>query len=201
MSYALAPHEPVGVRRHLDQYYTPQPVADALVAEYLRHHPVPIRALEPNVGRGAWSRAVGAHMPRTIVHGVDIESRDPEDHCCHEFTRCDFLELRPQWPDLIIGNPPYNNAEAHIRHALDIVQPCGRVAFLLRLAFCESQSRIEFWRDHPAATIHVLAERPSFTGGKTDTAAYGFFVWQPGYSGPTVCYPGFSWRTPKELAP
>jgi hypothetical protein len=31
--------------------------------------------------------------------------------------------------------------------------------------------------------VHVLSRRPSFTGGGTDSAAYGWFVWRKGYVG------------------
>ena len=33
--------------------------------------------------------------------------------------------------------------------------------------------------------VWVLAERPSFTGGSTDSAAYGWFWWDLEHQGPT----------------
>lgn len=87
-------------------------------------------------------------------------------------------------PDWIVGNPPFTGAEAHVRMALR--EASVGVAFLLRLAFLESAARIPFWREHPAADVHVLSRRPSFTGSGTDSAAYGWFVWRRGYAGPTV---------------
>jgi hypothetical protein len=88
--------------------------------------------------------------------------------------------------DVIIGNPPYNAAETHVRRALSLrSKPFGVVAFLLRLAFLESAERVPFWREHPASKIYVLSERPSFSGGTTDNAAYGIFVWSTWHRGPT----------------
>ena len=194
-SFNLTFSAPEKRRREHDQYFTPQPLADALVREYLLNNPPPSRVLEPSVGMGAWARACNRTV-FDIVEGVDIIPRSESEHCCSQFTCCDFLSFRPTIaPSLIIGNPPYSEAESHVRHALDIVARDGRVAFLLRLAFCESAGRIAFWRAHPAESIHVLAERPSFTGGGTDNAAYGFFVWRKTPSGqPAKCFPGFSWR-------
>jgi hypothetical protein len=88
-------------------------------------------------------------------------------------------ELSADW---IVGNPPYNQAEAHIRRALGL---SGQVAFLLRLAMLESRARVDLWRKHPARKVWVLAERPSFTNGKTDSAAYGWFWWDQTWEGPT----------------
>jgi len=41
----------------------------------------------------------------------------------------------------------------------------------------ESKKRKDFWQRHPVNGLYVLSERPSFTGGKTDAAAYAWFVW------------------------
>jgi hypothetical protein len=73
---------------------------------------------------------------------------------------------------------------------------------LLRLAFVESARRFVWWERHGARLAHVyaLAERPSFTGGGTDSAAYGWFVWGPS---PVVGGPRFSvlsWRDGVRLA-
>jgi len=82
--------------------------------------------------------------------------------------------------DVVIGNPPYADAAAHIARAMD----CGRtVAFLLRLNFLGSQKRLDFWRRHPA-DVYVLSERPSFDGEGTDATEYAWFVWGQCGSGP-----------------
>ena len=33
------------------------------------------------------------------------------------------------------------------------------------------------WKDHPPRMVWALSPRPSFTGGKTDKAQYGWFWW------------------------
>jgi hypothetical protein len=84
----------------------------------------------------------------------------------------------------VIGTPPYRQAQEHVERAIGIATADrtmpGGVAFLLRLAFLEGQGRAEFWRKHPPTEVHVLTRRPSFTGGKTDSCAYAFFVWHGG---------------------
>ncbi len=173
-------------RRMFDAYFTAQPVADALVRClerdcFWRGGTV----LEPSAGRGAFVRAVAVLEPKSDgIDAIDIdpirvnELRGIEGRRVCEY-QADFLEWAPQQRgyDLIVGNPPYSHAEAHVRHALSLRSRCGVVAFLLRLAFLESQERVEFWKEHPASKVYVLSQRPSFTGGGTDKAAYGFFVW------------------------
>jgi hypothetical protein len=99
----------------------------------------------------------------------------------------DFLTVaRPDTdaPIWVVGNPPYSHAIEHVEHAISLALPghgpAGGVAFLLRLAFLESRERAAFWRKHPPTEVHVLTRRPSFTGGKTDSCAYAFFVWCAG---------------------
>lgn len=176
-------------RLPLDGYYTPDEVAGSLTCRlvadgFWRGGSV----LEPSAGKGAFIRAAGGVLsPKPErVSAVDIcaerlrDARDaPATWACSDFL--DFYT----GADLILGNPPFNDAEAHVRHALSLRPPFGCVAFLLRLAFLESKQRLPFWREHPASKVYVLSERPSFTGGRTDSAAYGFFVWANWWKGPT----------------
>lgn len=186
-------------RKTLDQYYTPQPVADALVSWYLKRFPSDRRrrVLEPSFGRGAFVRALRARLPVTALHITGVDLDPAEMASCNDTHIGDFLQFRSeQCFDLAIGNPPFSDAEAHIRHAMGMVAPNGgHVAFLLRLAFMESAKRARFWSETRAREIVVLQQRPSFTGGGTDSAAYGFFVFERGYQGSTVVHPCWSGDT------
>jgi len=166
-------------RRPLDSYYTPDALAVAIVQRCKRDGYIlpDDMAIEPSCGGGAFVRALAGEVLDVLT--VDI---DPD---VNAKVTADFLALESvsstkhgapmqHGADLIIGNPPYSHAEAHVRHALSLAP---RVVFLLRLAFLEGQSRRVFWREHPASHVWVLHKRPSFTGGGTDNCAYGVFAW------------------------
>jgi hypothetical protein len=163
-----------------DAYYTPDLVADALVERLTRpsgHDWIgrQTRVLEPHAGGGAFVRAL-----RRRGCTVDAHDIDPGAPACE--TRGDFLALKATEAAWIVGNPPFCDAEAHVRHALCL---CPRVAFLLRLGFLASAVRATMWAGHPPAAVYVLSERPSFTAdGATDSADYCFVVWAP-HHGPT----------------
>lgn len=171
---------PKGERIANDAYFTPDDVAARCVATLF--WPGVSKILEPSVGGGAFVRALRNAAPHARITGIDINPDAPGLALCDGAASADLID----WPltyDAVVGNPPYNHAEAHIRHALTLAPRC---AFLLRLAFLESTKRVPFWRDHKPARVYVLAQRPSFAGGGTDSAAYGWFVWDADHKGPTV---------------
>lgn len=196
------------VKRHC-QYFTTQPLADVLVGT-LGIQPFE-SVLEPHVGGGAFVHAV-RKLGTNAIHGCEI---DPELALSGrldlgvDVRAADFLQTgladfgRTRGFDWIIGNPPYSRgtgrfnakgdeiqepcAELHIRHALSLLAPGGRLAFLLRLAMLETSDRIGFWKEHPAKFLYVLAQRPSFTDGGTDSSAYGWFIWERGWKPERSC--------------
>lgn len=187
-------------RRFLDAYFTPQELADALTHRlvddgFWRGGQV----LEPHAGGGAFVRSARWILrPRPIsVHANEMDDGRRNELFENVEADClvghDFLEFPSTEFSLIIGNPPFSNAEAHVRKALSLRAPFGVVAFLLRLAFLESRDRVDFWREFPASKIYALSQRPTFTGGGTDNSAYGFFVWATFHRGPTELEV-ISWR-------
>jgi hypothetical protein len=157
-----------------DAYYTPDDVAARCVATL----PQAMWSVwEPHVGGGAFVRAVRKHDPQATIMGSDIDPGAPGMALVDLQLVGDAMQHAPRvaW---IVGNPPYSEAEEHVTHAIE-TSTVG-AAFLLRLAFLESKGRYAFWRRHPPWIVHVLSTRPAFTGGKTDSAAYGWFVWLKG---------------------
>lgn len=188
----------------LDAYYTPDEVATACVAtlEPYRDAIAPRGLLiEPSVGGGAFARALRAGFPGNPLMGVDVNP-DAAGLALVDHPRvADFARWSPDVDHVgarwVVGNPPYGDALAHICNALEVVRRNGGgVAMLLRLAFLESEARAEFWDANPLAALHVLTHRPSFTGGKTDSCAYGWFVWRDGHRGPTILGEPIRWRCP-----
>lgn len=171
-----------------DAYYTPQRVADACVRAVARSIAPCSNVLEPHAGGGAFVRALRAQRSDLVATVLDIDPEAPALTFAREnglaALDIDFLQTRPQDIDWIVGNPPYKDAQAHVEHALRHARV--GVAFLLRLAFLESAERKELFREHPPAEVHVLVNRPSFAfDGKTDSAAYAFFVWRTCLREPT----------------
>lgn len=178
-------------RRENDHYETPAWVVDAL----LDNHSLPMRGsgvLEPCAGSGAIIRAIDQYyfqraMKRSFPFvAVDIQPDNEKAlRECATFVRItDFLAWEPHGTyNVIITNPPYSIAQQVVERALEIARrqdEPAEVIMLLRLAFLESEKRYEFWRQNPPSKVLVLAARPSFTGdGKTDSAAYAWFVWSP----------------------
>lgn len=174
-----------GKRRKGDSYQTPPVLAQALARilrrdGYLRDGD---RVLEPSAGEGAFARAFVEVARPSFLATVDPYHPKPElpkgsvDKHLHSRQPFEQLVTGKRF-DLVGGNPPYSLAETHVRHGLSLLTPGGTLAFLLRLAFFESQERIPFWREHPAEAVYVLSERPSFTGGGTDSTAYAMIVWR-----------------------
>ncbi len=173
------------MRRMNDAYYTPDTLAARLVAL------LPIEAtdtvMEPSAGGGAFVRALLPRCARVLACDVEDCEGLRSAHTAH---RGDFLQcgIGGHWT---VGNPPYREWNRHLDHALTL----GRhVAFLLRLAVMESAARAPMWQRWPLRRVWVLAERPSFTGGTSDNAAYGFFWFDRHHAGAAEIVPGWRWR-------
>lgn len=189
-----------------DAYYTEPVLARALV-EVLGDSIVPgVRVWEPHAGNGAFVRAAADRG--ALVRASDINPEAAGLWCGTASMVADVRQgypwrgARPEWT---IGNPPFGEAEEHIRIAREVsTEGC---AFLLRLAFLEGLERRAFWEEHPPAAIFTLVPRPSFLelypdgtvgpllyrtetgelvpkprGGwqraGSDSAAYAWFVWR-----------------------
>lgn len=154
-----------------DCYETPQPLADFLVKTLVKdgflvglEYGEPGIILEPSAGNGRFVSSL-TRLTRYDVAACDIVLSDKLKDFNLGSTYCfeyDFLQFRGGWYDAIVGNPPYTEAEAHIRHGLELLRPNGILAFLLRTGFLGSHERYEFWKKFPAQKIYALSERPSF---------------------------------------
>ena len=183
---------PEDKRRALDDYPTPDEAIDP-VLPFLLPGLLNGMVLEPSCGAGNIFRRLAAHgVDVAQMRGIEISpERAEQARTVCPWVVCDDA-LTAAWPsaDLVIGNPPFRHAEEFCRRGLETVRPGGTVAMLLRLAFLESGKRYAFHQRYPVSGLHVFSSRPSFTeNGKTDSAAYAWFVWGPNKPGITVLPP------------
>jgi hypothetical protein len=164
-----------------DFYPTPPEAVEAL----LRCEDFDGPIWEPACGDGAISKIL-------IARGHEVHSSDKVDRGYGEVA--DFLETKREARH-IATNPPYNQAEAFIEHALKCAT--GKVAMLLRLAFLEGQERYEKWMRWPLKTVWVFSKRISMYPDKHQTGhglyPYAWFLWDHSHYGP----PEIGWISPE----
>lgn len=184
-------------RDELDRYYTPDPVAEAF-CRWLRV-PGGSRVVECSVGGGAWPRGLRQPQARPVhIVGVDIDPGAAGLALCDETFVGDWTTvgrlLDPA--DLVIGNPPYNDAAEHVRVALAAAPV---VALLLRETFlqpvdyahlrdADRRARMErrsLILDTPPALQWTWPERIRFSGGSgSDSVLHSLLIWVRGHRGP-----------------
>lgn len=195
----------------VDCLYTPLGVAQQLVA-LLAIAPHEL-VVEPSAGAGGFAEAVRMQQPRALLYLVEHDAeqarrlRDAagdEDRIVVQHGDWLATTFGPeQRPDWIVGNPPYEAAEAHVEHALQQVEPvAGRVAMLLGIGFLAGQARARgLWARHPPRDIYVLSRRVAhlgrsrasrshregrlLTGRETSDRDQLWIVWDRAYRGPT----------------
>lgn len=191
--------KPIAERNALDFYATPQALADAICRHLSSRCGWCV--VEPSAGHGPFVRAARKEFgPDVEIVAIDVSpDRLPElsEAGADAVLVSDWLQitaLPSEYPTLILGNPPFREAEEHIRHALDLMRPGDSLAFLLRLNLLGSRGRVALWESTPLAEVVPLVPRPSFTGGGSDATEYGLFVWTKGHTGPTRLSLPLVWR-------
>lgn len=183
-----------------DAYYTKPGLARKCIATLIEdgwvRDPASTKVLEPSVGRGAWVRALlgRGFVPRYIwVNDLDLSlfrdeiQKRPVDPGMI-YWELDALKLGPMGWDLIVGNPPFNDAGSHIEQCLTYLSPMGVLAFLLPIGWFTARgkqhSRISWIKtDGKPRHLYLITPRPSFSDSGTDSATYVLAVWAPGSKG------------------
>jgi hypothetical protein len=197
-------------RNPRDEYPTPPELCTAIVRKLIDDGLTSLHApfqcsdqyvvLEPSCGDGNFIRSILAEFSGWSVDGVDIVPRDSLENLQGvRFYQSDFLAWQSRYR-LIIGNPPFSDAEQHVRHAISLLEPQGTLAMVLSLNFFGSFGRYPFWREHPLHKVCVLVPRPSFSGGGNDSSEYGLFVWRRAVPPPggRTQLEHLKWREPKK---
>jgi len=207
-------------RRESDNYQTPFRLAQGICSRLQKLIHPPKFIMEPSAGAGRFVMASKEYWPEADITAVEVR-----EECEVVLRDCGTSRvLMGTWeeanltdlpvPDLIVGNPPYEFAQEHLELALKRVRqphrvppgspiyipgaPGGYVAFLLRMAFLNSQARVESLWDQRKGFRYLLplAERPSFTeDGKSEHSEYAVYIFQAGWQGNAEILPHLWWKT------
>lgn len=175
-----------------DFYATPPGVIDHFLFSYLPSTKGSI--LDPGAGSGEFGAAIKRYNTvfcknSTYLTGVEIrkEEKDNLEDLYDYVILGDYLSWSTASTyDVIIGNPPYNQAMEFVEKSLSLLKPFGKLIFLLKTSFLESKKRYDFWQMNPITDLYVLSSRPSFTGKGTDATGYSWFVWDKAKSTQTI---------------
>ena len=136
-------------RHPTDLYETPPKAVEML----LRHMPLDGPVLEPSAGRGAIVRELHRH-------GLQVRASDLYDHAAEPAleieTGVDFLAMTSMSGCRSIAmNPPFGkkDAEAHVRHALNLLPCGGSLAVLLRMTWIAAKGRADLLKHCHLAII------------------------------------------------
>ena len=188
-------HEHVEDNPH-DDFPTPLLLAQAICRRLAETVHEPLRIVEPSANDGVFLACARETWPGARLIAVELQPK--YEAALRE--RADgvligdwlaFAQLIAErgGANLILGNPPYKPAEAHIRAALRALPPGGVLALLLRINFVAGIERaLGLWQEFPPSDVHPIAQRPSFRKNKkgkrsSDMTEYGLYVWvhpQPG---------------------
>lgn len=198
----MAQRESGYVRQARDAYMTPRWVTEALLDDLERQHllPVtrrvkdptmmspkfqidtrePLAIWEPAAGSGQMARAMSDRGYEVICSDIQPE---PGHSFGHDFTAPDLPQLMTSAFGAIITNPPYDQAEAFVAGALDLVAPTGGVvAMLLKVDWDSARTRRRFFADCPAwCRKLVLLDR------------IHWFDPEPGKAGPSENHAWYVW--------
>jgi len=150
----------------LERHYTNQRLARLVVRVSLEMYSdllytVPRIVLEPHVGGGNIIREVQALAPYLHTIGCDLDPNAEGLTMSDEAWVGDFLEWRParDWvPDLVIGNPPFDDAVAHVEAACRT--GANLVCFILPWGVGEAERGWpEFLEAHPPERVYRVRGR------------------------------------------
>lgn len=181
-----------GTARNADDYYvTPHWLIEDFLAAFAENNILVcspdenLRVLDPSAGG---CEQYPMSYPTVLEQeGFTVESWDIRKDSRANLTGVNFLNV-PSYEsrkyDMIITNPPFNQAQAFTEHALEMVEDGCLVIMLQRLNWLGSQKRKPMWQSLPLAAVYVHSKRPGFDPAKpskTDSTEYAHFVFCKGY--------------------
>ncbi|HBE17066.1 MAG TPA: hypothetical protein DDW51_05505 [Cyanobacteria bacterium UBA11367] len=124
-----------------NDWQTPMNIAE-LMADLI--HPMEIDILEPAAGTGQIVRSI--NTKNRNVTAIEIKkSRYEKATGIANWINGDFFNHYDKY-DLIIGNPPFSLRIEFIKHSLELLNPNGRILFLLPIDFYCGKKTGDAWR-------------------------------------------------------
>lgn len=189
-------------RNEGDRYLTPDALARAITKTLADLIEPPSLIVEPSAGEGAFVRAARGAWVGVPVYAIEPNAEANQLHFTApgEVSSTTWEDatwppycLDSSGPTLILGNPPFNLAESHVRLGLerlghfDAKEPEPRyLVFLMRQSFW-GPARLALRIEAPLYARYSIGPRPSFTlDGQSDGAEYDLFVWKVGHRGSCI---------------
>jgi hypothetical protein len=196
------PNQELPERAENDRYITPRLECEQAFAMLMKWQPLwcslqPARSttgqsrppyiLDPGAGPGIWGTVARDIWPEALIHGIEIQDqprpraydrydigRFPGDHSVSGY-------------DLVVGNPPFDQANLFVEESLKRLRQGGWLMFLLPLRYCTgSRRRDGIFQTHPLFLYAVYSRRISWRADgarKTPPRDHALFIWQKGYRG------------------
>lgn len=181
-------------RRENDFYPTPRKFVEAIAElwreleydgnkDYIRY------IVDPGCAEtGVWADCFSRQLTRVRTIGVDIRDFE-QPECIDDFyPETDYLQLKLNNIDMVVGNPPYEFEKEFISHAYSSLVTGGYLIFLLKLSFLESKKRYKAYFESPLTRpkyVVVSSNRIPFTG-QSNPDAFCVVIWKKGWSGETT---------------
>lgn len=170
--------------RELLDYYATEPKAVELLLEKEKFSP---NIWECCCGEGHISKVL--EKEGYMVLSTDLVDRgyEKQKHT-EDFLKIDKKNLQVD----VITNPPYKNALEFVKKAIEVVGEGQKVAMFLKLTFLEGKARKIFFQTTPPKKIYVSSSRLNcarngeFDKYKSSAVAYGWFLWEKGFTGKTT---------------
>lgn len=145
--------------RNLQQFFTPEWAATALVEEFFGNLSADDLVLEPTCGRGAFLKAVPEHVRAVGVEidpalAAEAESSSGRRVLCGDFRT---IEL-PEMPTAIVGNPPFDVAlfGQLLDRAKDWLPDSGRCGLIVSTHMVQTPNTVLRWNESWSLDQRIL---------------------------------------------
>ncbi len=159
-------------------FFTPQDVVVDIVKTGILRGVTSI--LEPCAGRGDIIKALRASGYTWDITAVELVSELAEEVSAsgidrlyygsffdHYFSEANYGKF-----DLVIINPPFSLLEDFMEKSHSLLNESGQLIVLMKLCHLVGNSRSKFLMKYRPTSVHLLANRPAFTGGLGDIGGY-----------------------------